>query len=172
MIPYDLSRIKAVIFDVDGVLSANVIPLAMDGEPMRTINIKDGYAIHLASRLGLDVVILTGGRTEAVRIRFANLGLKHVYMDSRYKLDVFERFMQETGYRPEEVAYMGDDIPDYEVMQRVGLPCCPSDAAPEIKEISLYVSPCKGGDGCGRDLLEQILKDRGLWMNSQEAFAW
>ena len=172
MIPYDLSRIKAVIFDVDGVLSANVIPLAMDGEPMRTINIKDGYAIHLASRLGLDVVILTGGRTEAVRIRFANLGLKHVYMDSRYKLDVFERFMQETGYRPEEVAYLGDDIPDYEVMQRVGLPCCPSDAAPEIKEISLYVSPCKGGDGCGRDLLEQILKDRGLWMNSQEAFAW
>lgn len=172
MIPYDLSRIKAVIFDVDGVLSANVIPLAMDGEPMRTINIKDGYAIHLASRLGLDVVILTGGRTEAVRIRFANLGLKHVYMDSRYKLDVFERFMQETGYRPEEVAYMGDDIPDYEVMQRVGLPCCPSDAAPEIKEISLYVSPCKGGDGCGRDLLEQILKERGLWMNSQEAFAW
>ena len=172
MIPYDLSRIKAVIFDVDGVLSANVIPLAMDGEPMRTINIKDGYAIHLASRLGLDVVILTGGRTEAVRIRFANLGLKHVYMDSRYKLDVFERFMQETGYRPEEVAYMGDDIPDSEVLQRVGLPCCPSDAAPEIKEISLYVSPCKGGDGCGRDLLEQILKDRGLWMNSQEAFAW
>ena len=167
-----LENIKGMAFDVDGVLSANVIPLAMDGEPMRTINIKDGYAIHLASRLGLDVVILTGGRTEAVRIRFANLGLKHVYMDSRYKLDVFERFMQETGYRPEEVAYMGDDIPDYEVMQRVGLPCCPSDAAPEIKEISLYVSPCKGGDGCGRDLLEQILKDRGLWMNSQEAFAW
>ncbi len=172
MIPYDLSLIKAVIFDVDGVLSANVIPLAMDGEPMRTINIKDGYAIHLASRLGLDVVILTGGRTEAVRIRFANLGLKHVYMNSRYKLDVFERFMQETGYRPEEVAYMGDDIPDYEVMQRVGLPCCPADAAPEIKAVARYISPCKGGDGCGRDLLEQILKERGLWMNCQEAFAW
>ena len=172
MIPYDLSLIKAVIFDVDGVLSANVIPLAMDGEPMRTINIKDGYAIHLASRLGLDVVILTGGRTEAVRIRFANLGLKHVYMDCRYKLNVFEKFMQETGYRPEEVAYMGDDIPDYEVMQRVGLPCCPADAAPEIKAIARYISPCKGGDGCGRDLLEQILKERGLWMNCQEAFAW
>lgn len=172
MIPYDLSLIKAVIFDVDGVLSANVIPLAMDGEPMRTINIKDGYAIHLASRLGLDVVILTGGRTEAVRIRFANLGLKHVYMDCRYKLNVFEKFIQETGYRPEEVAYMGDDIPDYEVMQRVGLPCCPADAAPEIKAIARYISPCKGGEGCGRDLLQQILKERGLWMNCQEAFAW
>lgn len=172
MIPYDLSLIKAVIFDVDGVLSANVIPLAMDGEPMRTINIKDGYAIHLAARLGLDVVILTGGRTEAVRIRFANLGLKHVYMDCRYKLDVFEKFMQENGYRPEEVAYMGDDIPDYEVMQRVGLPCCPSDAAPEIKAIARYISPCKGGDGCGRDLLQQILEERGLWMNGQDAFAW
>ena len=172
MIPYDLSRIRAVVFDVDGVLSGNVIPLSADGEPMRTINIKDGYAIHFAAKKGLEVVILTGGRTEAVRIRFANLGLKHVYMDCRYKLDVFERFMQETGYRPEQVAYMGDDLPDYEVMKQVGLPCCPADAAPEIKEISLYMSPFNGGWGCGRDLLEQILKEQGLWMDSKEAFAW
>src|SRR5665647_1197242 len=139
-IPHNLSTIKAVVFDVDGVLSANTIPLYPNGEPMRTANIKDGYAMNLASKKGLILGIITGGRTESVRIRFENLGVQHVYMDAHDKKVQFADFLQKTGLKAEEVAYMGDDIPDYEVMLLVGLSACPADAAPEIRAISKYIS--------------------------------
>ena len=171
-IPYDLKNIKAVIFDIDGVLSTDVIPLSSNGDPMRTANIKDGYAIHLACKKGLTIGIITGGKTESVRVRYTTLGVPHVYMAARDKKVEFADFLQKTGYKAEEVAYMGDDIPDFEVMQMVGLAACPADAAPEIRAIAHYVSHKKGGEGCGRDLLEQILKVKGLWMADAEAFGW
>jgi len=171
-IPFDLSTIKAVVFDVDGVLSANVIPLFIDGQPMRSVNIKDGYAIHLATKKGLIIGIITGGKTDAVRMRFEALGVKQIYMASSIKKNDFADFLQKTGLEAHEVAYMGDDIPDYEVMLQVGLPACPSDAAPEIKSISKYISHCGAGQGCGRDLIEQIMKVKGLWMDGDEAFGW
>lgn len=171
-IPHDLTTIKAVIFDIDGVLSSNIIPMHVSGEPMRTANLKDGYAIVQAVQKGLIIGIITGGRSEAVRKRFEGLGVKHIYMGAGDKKVQFEEFMKATSLRPEEIAYMGDDIPDYEVMSRVALPACPADAASEIKSIAKYISNKNGGDGCGRDLIEQILKAKGQWMMDSAAFGW
>ena len=170
-IAYDLSLIKGFAFDVDGVLSAETIPLHPNGEPCRTVNIKDGYALQLAVRKGYEVAIITGGRTEAVRKRFEGLGIRHIYIGAGIKTLPFEEWKCSTGLKPEEILYMGDDIPDYEVMQQVGLPCCPADAAPEIKAIATYISPCKGGYGCGRDVLEQVMKAQGTWFGA-DAFGW
>lgn len=172
MINYDLTKIKAIVFDVDGVLSTSTIPMDGDGQPVRTMNIKDGYAIQLAVKMGLNIGIITGGRTEQIRSRYVSLGVKHVYIASSVKTKDLADFLAKTGVKAEEVLYMGDDIPDYEVMQIVGLPCCPADAAPEIKAISKYISPCTGGNGCGRDVIEQVMKVQGLWMKGEEAFGW
>ena len=170
-INYDLKKIKALLFDVDGVLSSDTIPLHPNGEPMRMVNIKDGFAMQLAVKRGLIIGIITGGKTNAVKIRFENLGVKHIYMASSHKLEDFNDFINKTNLQMEEILYMGDDIPDYPVMKLVGLPCCPSDAAPEIKAVSKYISRIEGGRGCGRDVIEQVLKAQGMWM-SDEAFGW
>ncbi|CAK7080704.1 MAG: 3-deoxy-D-manno-octulosonate 8-phosphate phosphatase KdsC [Parabacteroides sp.] len=170
-INYDLKKIKAFVFDVDGVLSGEVIPLHPDGDPMRTVNIKDGYALQLAVKKGYQVAIITGGYTEAVKIRFSRLGITHIYMKSAIKVHDFNDFMTKTGLHPDEVLYAGDDIPDYEVMKMVGLPVAPADAAPEIKSIAKYISLKKGGDGIARDVIEQTMKAQGHWM-SDEAFGW
>ena len=122
---FDLSRIKAFAFDVDGVLSPDTIPLHPSGEPMRIVNIKDGYALQFAAKMGYPIAIITGGRTEAVRKRFEGLGLNHVYMGAAVKIEIFKKWLDECGLRPDEVMYMGDDIPDYEVMQIAGLPAAP-----------------------------------------------
>lgn len=172
MINYDLNKIKAIVFDVDGVLSAETITLHPDGEPMRTVNIKDGYAIQLAQKMGLRIAILTGGNTKSVRLRYEHLGVEDIYMQCAVKIGTYERFLQKYGLRDEEVIFMGDDIPDYEVMKRCGCPCCPADACPDIKDISLYVSGMKGGYGCGRDVIEQVLRVQGKWLSSEKAFGW
>ncbi len=172
MINYDLSKIKAVIFDVDGVLSCETITLSAEGEPLRTVNIKDGYAMQLAQKLGLRLAILTGGRTQAVRARYEGLGLEDIYMGCSVKLRTYEEFLLKYGYTDEEIVYVGDDIPDYEIMKRAGCPCCPKDACQEIKEISLYVSDRIGGHGVGRDIIEQILRAQGKWMADEKAFGW
>ena len=157
-INYDLQKIKALLFDVDGVLSANVIPMSIEGEPMRTVNIKDGYSIHLACKQGVQLGIITGGRTEAVRKRFLSLGIpaEDIYLGSSVKIHDYRDFCQRHGLTDEEVLYVGDDIPDLEVMRVCGLPCCPKDAAPEVKAIARYISHAEGGYGCGRDLVDQV----------------
>ena len=172
MINYDLSKIKAMLFDVDGVLSDSVIVLDTSGEPMRTINIKDGYAMQLAVKKGYHVGIITGGKTKAVRMRFESLGVQHIYMGACVKTISLTDFMKKTNTKPEEILYMGDDIPDYEIMTTVGLPVCPSDAAPEIKQIAAYISPFAGGKGCARDVMEQIMRAHGNWMSDKQAFGW
>lgn len=170
-INYDLSKIKAFIFDVDGVLSPNIVPVSEEGVPMRMANVKDGYAIHMALRHGFGVAIMTGGDSEAVRKRFTRIGIKDIYMRSRIKIHDLNDYLSKTGYSPEEVAYIGDDIPDFHVMQSVGLAVAPADAAHEIKAISRYISHCKGGEGVARDIIEQVLKTQGKWMG-EEAFGW
>ena len=170
-INYDLTKIKAFVFDVDGVLSCDVVSLHPNGDPMRTVNIKDGYALQLAVKKGYQVGIITGGYTEAVQIRFSRLGIEHIYMRSAVKIHDFNDFLQKTGLTPEEVMYAGDDIPDYDVMKRVGLPVAPADAAPEIKQIAKYISLCKGGEGVARDVIEQTMRAQGHW-RSAEAFGW
>ena len=170
-INYDLKKIKAFVFDVDGVLSRDVVSLHPNGDPMRTVNIKDGYALQLAVKLGYEVAIITGGYTEAVRLRYSRLGIKHIYMRSAVKIHDYHDFLQKTGVQAEEVIYCGDDIPDYDVMREAELPVAPADAAPEIKAIARYISRFNGGDGIARDVIEQTLKAQGRWMQG-EAFGW
>ena len=172
MINYDLNKIKAIIFDIDGVLSAETINLSTDGTPLRTVNIKDGYAIQLAMKLGLRVVILTGANVPSVRVRYEGLGVEDIYLGCGVKIKTYEEFLQKYGLSDEEVMYMGDDIPDLEIMRRVGCPVCPKDACPEIKEVSCYVSDRIGGHGCGRDVIEQVLRAQGKWVMNAKAFGW
>ena len=172
MIPYDLKKIKAVVFDVDGVLSAETITLHPGGEPMRTVNIKDGYAIQLAMKMGLRIASSTGCAIESVRQRYIHLGVEDVYMGCSVKIKTYEEFLSKHNLTDEEILYMGDDIPDYEVMSRCGCPCCPADACSDIKSISLYVSRKNGGYGCGRDVIEQIVREQGKWLQSEKAFGW
>ena len=173
-INYDLKKIKALVFDVDGVLSANVIPMSSEGEPMRTVNIKDGYSLHLAAKQGVLLGIITGGRTEAVRRRFVTLGLaeENIYMGSSMKIHDYRDFRNRHGLSDEEIIYVGDDIPDYEVMRECGCACCPSDAATDIKAIATYVSQRRGGEGVGRDVIEQVLRAQGKWLADEKAFGW
>ncbi len=172
MINYDLQKIRAIVLDVDGVLSAQTITLASDGEPLRTVNIKDGYAIQLACKQEFRIGIITGGDTQAVRLRYERLGVKDLYMKTAVKLTAYEDFIEKYGLRDEEVMYMGDDVPDFEVMTRCGCPCCPADACADIKNVSLYVSHYPGGQGCVRDIIEQTMRAQNKWMNTAKAFGW
>ena len=172
MIQYDLDKIRAIIFDVDGVLSAETITLSADGVPLRTVNIKDGYAIQLAMKLGLRIMILTGATTPSVRVRYEGLGVEDIYLGCSVKIETYRQLLKQYDLTDEEVMYMGDDIPDLEIMRCVGCPVCPKDACPEIKEVSLYVSDRKGGYGCGRDVIEQVLRAQGKWVMNAKAFGW
>lgn len=172
MINYDLQKIKAIVFDIDGVLSAETISLAEDGTPLRTVNIKDGYAIQLAVKLGLHIAIITGCKVENVRKRYEGLGMEDIYLGAAVKIKTYEEFLAKYQLKDEEVMYMGDDIPDLEVMRRVGCPVCPKDACNEVKTVSIYVSDRPGGYGCGRDVIEQTLKAQGKWLQDERAFGW
>lgn len=172
MINYDLNKIRAIIFDIDGVLSAETITMGPDGLPLRTVNIKDGYAIQLAMKLGLRIIIITGANTPSVRVRYEGLGVEDVCLGCAVKIETYDSLLAKYGLTDEEVMYMGDDIPDLEIMRRVGCPVCPKDACPEIRDVSLYVSDRKGGYGCGRDVIEQVLHAQGKWVMNAKAFGW
>ena len=170
--PYDLTLIRGIVYDVDGVLSPQTIPLGLDGRPMRMVNIRDGYAMQLAAKRGLRQAIITGGDSGEVATRFRGLGIKDVFLKAALKRPVLEQWMQAEGLKPEEVAFVGDDIPDIPAMRYVGLSVCPRDAAPEVRETAVYISPVNGGYGVARDLLEQILAAKGEWMSDINAFGW
>ena len=172
MINYELKKIKAIVFDVDGVLSLNTIAMDSEGVPVRTMNIKDGYAIQLAVKLGLKIALMTGGRNEEIRKRYAYLGVQDVFLNCKVKLNTWDTYLKENNLQPEEIIYVGDDIPDYEVMQRAGCACCPKDACADIKAISTYISDCNGGMGVARDIIEQVLRAQGKWLTSAKAFGW
>lgn len=171
-INYNLKKIKAFAFDVDGVLSPSVVPTSKDGLPIRMANIKDGYVLQLAIKLGFRIVIITGGDSIAVKRRYEALGIKDIYLKATHKLDIFINWMKTNELDPEEVVYMGDDIPDLKCMRAAGLPCAPRDAAWEARETALYVSKFDGGYGCVRDVMEQVIKAHGLWLSEDHAFGW
>lgn len=171
-INYDLTKIRAIAFDVDGVLSTSTIPLAPDGVPMRMVNIKDGYALQLAVKHGYKIAIISGADTQALRVRFAGLGITDLFLGASVKLPVLQKWMADNALNPEEVAFAGDDIPDYEAMRAVGLSVASADAAVEIREIATYVSPLEGGRGVGRDLIEQVMRAKGEWLADKRAFGW
>lgn len=168
----DLTQIKGIAFDVDGVLSPSTIPMGADGMPCRMLNIKDGYAIQLAVKKGLKIAIISGGRSEAVELRYKSLGVTDIYMGAAFKLPLFEQWLKDVGLDVSEVIFVGDDIPDIHTMQAAGLSVAPADAACQVKEIADYVSPCDGGRGVARDIIEKVLTAQGKWMDDDHAFGW
>ena len=166
--PEILSQINTFIFDVDGVLTDGSVILMPDGDQARTMNIKDGFALQLAVKQGFIVIIITGGKSETVKKRLEGLGINTIYMGASDKLDVYEEAKLTYNLDENKIAYMGDDVPDYFVMNEVALPTCPSDAAPEIIGIAKYVSPLKGGEGCVRDLIEKVLRAQDKWFTPNQ----
>lgn len=165
-----LNQVKAFVFDVDGVFSHNVV-LHPSGELMRSMNIKDGFAVQYAIKKGYPIAIITGGNSVSVKKRFENLGITDIYLKSFNKMLDFDHFLDKYKISPEEILYMGDDLPDYQIMKRVGVPTCPADAVEEIKGISLYISHKTAGEGCVRDVIEQTLRVQDQWMHP-ESFIW
>ncbi|WP_115879293.1 KdsC family phosphatase [Lutibacter oceani] len=161
-----MPQITTFMFDVDGVLTNGNITITTTGELLRVMNIKDGYALKTAINQGFKVCVISGGSNEGVRVRLKNLGVTDIYLGTHNKMEQFEEYVAENNLNPENILFMGDDIPDYQVMKKVGLPACPKDAVSEIQNISLYISQKKGGLGCVRDVIEQVLKVQGKW-NSQ-----
>lgn len=166
-----LHKITTMIFDYDGVLTDGSVILLPDGEGVRSGNVKDGYAIQLAMKNGYRIAIISGGRSASMERRMEMLKVTDVYLGVTDKLSVFRQFCADNHLQPENVLYMGDDIPDYKVMREVGVACCPLDAAQEIKNISHYISDYPGGRGCIRDIIEQVMKIHGKWMNG-DAYHW
>lgn len=165
-----LNDITTFIFDVDGVLTDGSVSL-FKGEVVRTLNSRDGYALQYASKMGYNIFIISGGTSEDVENRLLNLGVTEVFMGSKNKVEVYNGVKSKYDIKDINVAYMGDDIPDYRVMQMVGLSTCPQDAAVEIKHISHYQSPFLGGRHCVRDVIEQVLRVQGKWF-TEDAFEW
>lgn len=166
-----LPKINTFIFDIDGVLTDGMVTIFPDGDQIRTMNIKDGYALQYAVKKGYNIAIISGGSSETVRLRLNGLGITDVYLKSSNKIEVFENYLKTKNINKEHVLYMGDDIPDYHVMLKSGVATCPKDAAIEIKNIAHYISDKDGGKGCVRDIIEQVLRCQRKWFD-EEAHQW
>ena len=158
-----LKAIKCFVFDVDGVLTNGSLILVPGGEQARVMNIRDGYAIQHAVKNGFEILILSGGKSEEVRVRLNGLGVKKIHLGCDDKLSALKDFIAENNFRADEILYMGDDMPDLQAMKITGFAACPKDAAEEIKKICHYISLFKGGEGCVRDVIEQTMKAQGKW---------
>ena len=164
-----LNDITTFIFDVDGVLTDGTVTVTTSGEMLRTMNIKDGYALKTAVDKGYNVCIISGGSNEGVRLRLQGLGIKDIYLGAHNKIEQLNDYFTAHNIKSDQTLYMGDDIPDLPVMKLVALPCCPQDAVPEIKNVSKYISHKDGGKGAVRDVIEQVLKVQGNWNNNFNA---
>lgn len=158
-----LNKVTTLIFDVDGVLTDGKVYVFENGEAVRNVNSKDGYAIQLAVKKNYNIVIISGGNNKAVKNILAKSGVEHVFINQHDKLQCYKDFIYSNNISDEQVLYMGDDLPDHEVMTRVGVATCPNDSAPEIKNICCYISPKNGGEGCVRDIIEQVMRVQGTW---------
>lgn len=166
----ELKNVRAFVFDVDGVLSKDTSPLNKYGDPVRTSNVKDGFAIRNAVAFGYPVAVITGGYLESVRLRHEKLGVKYYYDKVRDKVECLQDFMAKTGIDAKHILFMGDDLVDYKVMLEVGIPVCPKDAVADIKAISIYISDKDGGEGCVRDVIEQTLRAQNKWFTKDMLF--
>ncbi|MCE3259544.1 MAG: family hydrolase [Bacteroidetes bacterium] len=158
-----LTKITTLMFDIDGVFTDGKVLVLDTGEMVRNMYGKDGYALHVAIAKGYRIVIISGGNNIAVRSALQRAGVKDIFINQHDKMECYRNYMQLNNLKDEEVMYMGDDLPDHAVMSTVGLAVCPKDSAPEIKEICKYVSGRNGGEGCVRDIIEQVLKSQGNW---------
>jgi len=159
----ELKKVKGFVFDVDGVLSKDTTPLNDEGDPVRTANVKDGFAIRIAIKMGFPVAVITGGYIDRVRLRYEKLGVEYFYDRARNKVECLQDFLKKTDLDASAILFMGDDLVDFNIMNEVGMPTCPKDAVHEIKEISKYISDRNGGEGCVRDVIEQTLKAQNKW---------
>ena len=166
-----LSEVTTFIFDYDGVMTDGTVYMDSNGDPLRTSNVKDGYAIQLASKLGYHLAVISGAVVTNITKRLNMLGVEDVFTGVPDKVLKLEEYMRQYQLTPNQVVFMGDDIPDIKVMRKVGVPVCPADAADEVKQASVYVSHCTGGRGCVRDVIEQTLKAQGKWLTA-EAYSW
>lgn len=166
-----LKNISTFIFDYDGVLTEGIVMLSEQGEPLRTANVRDGYALQLAIKKGYRIAIISGGNSPSMYNRLNSLGITDVFLGVEHKIEVFDKYLNDNDLDPGSVIYMGDDIPDYHVMKQAAVAVCPADAAEEIKSISKYISHFEGGRGCVRDIIEQVLKLQNKWMDD-DAFKW
>lgn len=166
-----LPKISTFIFDVDGVLTNGMLTIMPSGELVRHMNVKDGYAMKIALNKGFRICIISGGTNEAVKSRLAALGIEDIYLGAHDKIHQYNEIVDKYNLSVENVLYMGDDIPDLPVMQKVGLASCPNDAVPEVQNASKYISNLKGGEGCVRDVIEQVLKVQGKWNDYFDAEA-
>ena len=165
-----LSNITTIILDIDGVLTNGEV-FVLKNEFARAINTKDAYAIQYAKRVGINVLIITGGESQDLKQALEGIGVTEVYLRSSNKIEVYNSAKEKYHFSDEQALYMGDDIPDYPVLKVVGVATCPQDAAIEIKQVSHYQSPFNGGQGCVRDVIEQTLRVQGKWFQEQ-AFHW
>jgi 3-deoxy-D-manno-octulosonate 8-phosphate phosphatase (KDO 8-P phosphatase) len=166
-----LLKINTFIFDYDGVLSDGKVLITTDGDALRTANVKDGYAMQLAIKKNYRIAIISGGYSESMKLRLQSLKISDIFLGVDKKIDVYNQYLATHNIKGDNVLYMGDDIPDYEIMLKTGVPTCPADAVEEIKRISTYISHQSGGNGCVRDIIEQVLKVQGKWMND-DAYHW
>ena len=166
-----LKEIELFVFDYDGVFTDGIVLLMEDGSNVRQANTRDGYAVQWAIKQGMKVTLLTGGKEKAVEARMRLLGVEEVHLGCHDKLASLEALCDKMGVDLDKVMYMGDDMPDYPAMKKVGLATCPNDAATDIREISDYVSPFEGGRGCVRDILEQAMRLKGIW-SSEQGYKW
>ena len=164
-----LKHITTFIFDIDGVLTDGSVMVTTSGDMLRSMNIKDGYALKTAVDRGYNICIISGGSNEGVRLRLNGLGINNVFLGAHNKIEQLNNYLDSNTIDLKNVLYMGDDIPDFPVMKLVGLPTCPQDAVPEIKAISKYVSHKNGGKGAVRDVIEQVLKVQDKWLGSFDA---
>ena len=167
----NLAKVKAFVFDIDGVLSLQTISLNSFGVPNRTVNLRDGYALQFAVKKGYQIGIISGSSSKEYQKRLKLLGIRDIFLNSKSKIEHFNSFTEKYRLDKSEVLFMGDDIPDLQVMQVAGVPVCPSDADSEIKQAAVYISDKKGGEGCVRDVIEQVLRLHNKWMDS-DAYSW
>ncbi len=163
----NFSKITTFIFDVDGVMTDGTVHSFADGEHARTFYIKDGYAIEKALQSGYNIIVISGGFEKGVHNRLTFLGIKDIFLGVKDKLTLFDEYKKEKNLDEDQILYMGDDIPDYKMLKRVGLPTCPNDAANDIREICKYISPFNGGRGAVRDVIEKVMKSQGKWLKEQ-----
>lgn len=167
----EIKRVKLFVFDIDGVLTDGSLLVLDNGELVRTMNVKDGYALQLAVKRGYKVLVISGAIPSPVKLRLEKLGVTDVHLGILNKAAVLDKYMQANGFRTEEVLYMGDDMPDIAAMKISGIPCCPSDAVPQVRAISRYISHFAGGKGCVRDVIEKTLSLNGHWDGNEDAIA-
>ncbi len=166
-----LKNITTLIFDYDGVFTNGTVLLTESGDQLRTANVKDGYALQLAVKKGYRIAVISGGKSESMRKRMYGLKITDIFIGVEHKIQIYRDYLEKHQLKSNEVLFMGDDIPDFQIMKEVGVATCPSDAAEEIKALAHYISHFKGGDGCVRDIVEQVMKIQGKWMND-DAFMW